>query len=977
MGPVGVKAAQKSVASGLGVLAGLVLVTWALSNGQGSLGRFGHEVLWFLVVFLIVIPVHELGHALAGFLVGHRIRSVVIGVGRPLLAFTLAGVAVTINLLPLGGLTMGMPRRGGWLRIRLWIFAAGGPAANLLLCYLLRRLYGHAGSELAEQHRLATAAASASWSVLVLNLIPFQTGEGQSSDGYTLLTIPFWKGPQIEEARVVAESIPLIEALRRDDIEAAAPLAEAVRARFPEHRLAASWMGSVRHHQGRQQEAIVLWRQALAKATLPRQVAFLKNNIAFAEAVLGDPQTYAEADAFSAEAMAVHPELAAFVGTRGAVLARLGRAAEALPLLQRAAAASTPGRSQAYNRASLASALAMLGRTAEARRELDEAGRMNPACELLAAAEADLRAAPAVPVEPAAATGALPAIEWEKWGGLGRWKQVARVLAFVYTLAPLEGVSLGTAMLLLALVVMLSPELTGLAAFGACNLWIAATDRSGIAMTVLAAVAGSLALALAAVRPRLGPSAPSKVPTVLAWILGVLATLSTAAAPLGAMIRLQSHAIPGAFKLGLRSFRPTSSGAVLLVGWATVLLFGRRRWTRLFAIVPLALAFTSASGPRHTAPGEPHFDDIPVDGAPVVWSTPRSATVLRTVRFPGDKMFFPPVLAPGGRAFFTRYFDAKVATKPRFGIRVRDFEGHVIELEGTAAAFIDDHRLLIVRDGTRTEHGIELSEVHPFSSPAPLWSRRIFQLDNASVEVEPDGQTIALVGSESESWKTVVVRTSVGRDAPLQVTAIPSGHSDADLGVGFFFTQDGEPGSVVSRERAAHAGASGGGSPFVTNDLRNEEANDLELWALRPEGETLVAAHLPDPDCLAPTVGHPVFWCHAGWGENRTLLKVDGAAGRVSRVADALPKWGDVAMLSPSKLAVLSHDKFGVSDRLGVLDLESRRGTWLTLPAGDSAGGISEKGVSRARAEPVQGGLATVVNPRDGQDATLTVYAVP
>ncbi len=131
------KGGQRSVASGLGVLAGLVLVTWGLSNGQATLGRVGQEVLWFLVVFLIVIPIHELGHALAGFLVGHRIRSVVIGVGRPLLVFNLAGVAVTINLLPLGGLTMGMPRRGGWLRVRLWIFAAGGPAANLLLCYVL------------------------------------------------------------------------------------------------------------------------------------------------------------------------------------------------------------------------------------------------------------------------------------------------------------------------------------------------------------------------------------------------------------------------------------------------------------------------------------------------------------------------------------------------------------------------------------------------------------------------------------------------------------------------------------------------------------------------------------------------------------------------------------------------------------------------------------------------------------------------
>ena len=969
---------HRSIATGLGVLVGLVLVTWALSNGQLALGRAGEQILWFLVIFLIIIPIHELGHALAGLLVGHRIRSVIVGVGRPLLVFELAGVAVRINLLPLGGLTMGMPRRGGWLRVRLWVFAAGGPAANLLLCYVLRRLYGHAGSELAEQHRLATVAASASWSVLVFNLIPFQTGEGQGSDGYSLLTIPFWKAAQIEEARVAVESLPLIEALRRDDIEAAAPLAEAIAVRFPEHRLAASWMGSVRHHQGRQREAIALWHQALAKATLPRQVAFLKNNIAFAEAVLGDPERYAEADAFSAAAMAAHPELTPFVGTRGAVLVRLGRAAEALPLLQRAAATATPDRSQAANRASLASALALLGRTAEARRELDAARRLNPACELLAAAEADLRAAPAVPVEPPPATGVLPAIEWEKWGGLVRWKQIARVLAFVYTLAPLEGVSLGTTMILLALVILINPETAGLAAFGACNVWIAATARSGLAMTILTAVAGLLAFALVAVRPRLGPGAPSKVPGVLAWILGVLATLSTLAAPFRTMIRLQSHAIPGGFKLGLHSFRLTSSGAVMLVGWAAVLLFSRRCWTRLFAIVPLALAVSSLAGPRPAPLRQPHFDNIPVDGSPVVWGAPRPATVLRTARYPGDKMSFSPVLAPGGRAFFTRFVDVKLAKEPRFGIRVRDFEAHVVDLDGTAAAFVDEQRILLVRNGTRAERGIELSEVRPFSSTTPLWSRRISAVDNASVEVEPDGQTIALTGSEAATWRTVVVRTGFGRDAPLRITTIPSRHPESDLGVGVFFVANGEVGGVVSRERAAHAGASSGGAPFVTNDQRSEEADDLEIWALRPAGETLLAAHLPDPDCLAPRVGRPVFWCSVGWGENRALLQVDGSVGRVSRIADALPRWGSAEMLAPSKLAVVSYDRVGAVDRLGILDLEARHGTWLTLSAASgSAGGISEKGVSRPRAEPVRGGLATVVEGGEGQETTLTVYAVP
>jgi hypothetical protein len=243
--------------------------------------------------------------------------------------------------------------------------------------------------------------------------------------------------------------------------------------------------------------------------------------------------------------------------------------------------------------------------------------------------------------------------------------------------------------------------------------------------------------------------------------------------------------------------------------------------------------------------------------------------------------------------------------------------------------------------------------------------------------LEPDGKTITLTGAEPKNG-AVVVRTGFGRDVPLRVTMIPSRHPDADMGVGFFFTANGEAGSVVSRERASRAAASGGASPFVVNDQRNYESDDLELWALRPGGETLLATGLPHADCLAPKIGHPVFWCKGGWGDGRALLKVDGVAGRVSRIAEALPKWGGAAMLAPSKLAVVSYNRVGVADRLGVVDLETRHGTWLTLPAAsDSQSGTSEKSASRARTAPVQGGLATVSNPGEGQEATLTVYAVP
>jgi hypothetical protein len=121
-----VRALPRSVLLGLSTLATFVLVTWALSRQEASLGWAAGQIFWFLVVFLVVIPIHELGHAVAGLVVGYRIRGITIGVGKQLLAFNLGSVAIRINLLPFGGLTMGAPRLDGWLRLRVWVFAAGG-----------------------------------------------------------------------------------------------------------------------------------------------------------------------------------------------------------------------------------------------------------------------------------------------------------------------------------------------------------------------------------------------------------------------------------------------------------------------------------------------------------------------------------------------------------------------------------------------------------------------------------------------------------------------------------------------------------------------------------------------------------------------------------------------------------------------------------------------------------------------------------
>jgi tetratricopeptide (TPR) repeat protein len=642
-------------------IAGLVVAV-AVAGAGASLGKVGLEVVWFLAIFVVVIPVHELGHALAGALVGFQIRSVIVGVGPPLFTFQVAGVAVRVNVLPLAGATMGIPRRKSWVRLRMWIFAAGGPGANLIVYLILHRFYAHSATLGLGPQSFVSIAAAANWAVLTVNLIPFRTAEGASSDGYSLLTVPFWGRRQVEDAEVAAEGSALTEALRRNDLAAAAPLAAELRFRHPDHPLSALWSGSLLHRQGRHHEARAVWREALTRETEPARIAIIKNDIAFVDALIGDAEGLGEADALSEAALAARPDHPSIAGTRGAVLVRIGRPAEALPLLRRAAAAhGQDGRGQAYNRASLASALAMLGRPDEARRELERARDANPACELLQQSEADLRSAEGRGVAPALLFADEPmARVLGRWGGLVRWQQVARGLAFVYLVAPPSLISTETSPLLIAaMAILLSPEPTGLAVLGACSTWVAvlrALSRAGYGsgdpapgwQVGLALAFGLGAVALGAVRRHLGTRGPSKAPVLLGCFLGVVALptfLSVAMKLLHLQSVLRSHLYGVLAPLG-----PSLSETVALVGLATVWVVGRRRSVRLLALIPAGLIIAAVMSARNVhiahAGAEALIRNIPAEGAAIVWGDPRPATVLRTRRV--SAAGYRATLSPGG-----------------------------------------------------------------------------------------------------------------------------------------------------------------------------------------------------------------------------------------------------------------------------------------------------------------------------------------
>jgi tetratricopeptide (TPR) repeat protein len=123
----------------------------------------------------------------------------------------------------------------------------------------------------------------------------------------------------------------------------------------------------------------------------PLMRPLMLNNIAYANALLGGDDLIKEADAFSLEAMATIGWMPAVMGTRGTVLANLGRFEEALPLLHESLSQEVSPNHKSQNACLIAEVECRRGHLDLARTYLEEARKLDPKCSLLVRAETILR----------------------------------------------------------------------------------------------------------------------------------------------------------------------------------------------------------------------------------------------------------------------------------------------------------------------------------------------------------------------------------------------------------------------------------------------------------------------------------------------------------------------------------------------------------------------------------------------------------
>jgi hypothetical protein len=167
---------------------------------------------WWLLICLIqwlmIVP-HELGHAIAGKLLGYTQIRIMVGAGKPFLSFDFAGFYWIINPIPFGGLTYSASPA----KLHRWkhlMFVGGGLLVNLVIGGVAWCFIG-AGELFSQSGNPAKLIFWANLLIVVQNLIPWvaRTSVGPiPNDGLQIwqllfhwnkppkkasMTIPFWE----------------------------------------------------------------------------------------------------------------------------------------------------------------------------------------------------------------------------------------------------------------------------------------------------------------------------------------------------------------------------------------------------------------------------------------------------------------------------------------------------------------------------------------------------------------------------------------------------------------------------------------------------------------------------------------------------------------------------------------------------------------------------------------------------------------
>lgn len=378
------------------VIGGIIGFILLWSNPWSVAGRF-LTALFLVDLFLVlsVVP-HELGHAAIGRLLGWRVFAIVIGVGKRVFKFDLLGIIFDFRSLPICGITQLAPIDTRWFRLKRFFVYLAGPMVNAAIAVIILWIWWDSWRDFGfwGLPRPARICVWANLWIMAANLWPFQSKIlNLPSDGNQLLKTFSTKQKDAEElqaARFVMEAM-----LRRDehkDFEGALGWCNKGLAIFPQNLHLLNVSGVLCLDQQNYTRAREIFLQLLPRETKPNGTRYIiLNNIAYVDALLGDPELLPEADAYSKEAYGAAPWAPSITGTRGTVLIALGQLEAGIKLLKESFERAWTPRSKAENACHLAMAHTRLGDRNQANNYMKLARQLDSQCRLIDRVETEFQ----------------------------------------------------------------------------------------------------------------------------------------------------------------------------------------------------------------------------------------------------------------------------------------------------------------------------------------------------------------------------------------------------------------------------------------------------------------------------------------------------------------------------------------------------------------------------------------------------------
>ncbi len=149
--------------------------------------------VFFIVSWLVLVAIHEFGHALMAWICGWGVRRIVVGFGRTVFETKIGGTPFELRTFPIEGFVEPYPRDLHSPRMKDALIYAAGPGIELLLAFALVLLMGKATMFTLTDHLgilFVQSFACAAVTGAILNLIPMSVASGDGrvpNDGLGIL----------------------------------------------------------------------------------------------------------------------------------------------------------------------------------------------------------------------------------------------------------------------------------------------------------------------------------------------------------------------------------------------------------------------------------------------------------------------------------------------------------------------------------------------------------------------------------------------------------------------------------------------------------------------------------------------------------------------------------------------------------------------------------------------------------------------